>query len=463
MLMTDIAANILLTLRAGPMSAAEIAAGLRVNATTVSRQLNRLGQRVIKTGAGRSTRWYLPRPLAATQGLHMLPVYRVDLAGTVSKIAHLYAVYPAESYLVEYFREGNTDQQPETIVEWTYFESLPWWLTDMRPQGFLGRSFANQLRAKGELIDADPRTWSEDQVLSVLAAYPQDSIGNLLVGEQAYQAWLLRSETLPMSDSEAAERAESIARGEHFNSSAQGEQPKFTACRAGVECIVKFSGRVEHTAMDTVANRWADLLQVEALSSKVLNRSLPDIAADNRSFRENGRTFMASRRFDRTLPGGRVGVISLSSLDAEFVGQANQPWPVIMQALANSNVVTELALVHSKIVWAFGQLIANSDMHLGNLSVLNEVGRPYRLAPIYDMLPMHFAPTSAGDLPMQTRAIGLCSHVSKVHWELAYPMAIELWQQVVQHPGISEHFKVLAQRQLEVVQDFAAVIHRMAN
>lgn len=444
------------------MSSADIAAGLRVNATTVSRQLNQFGDRVIKSGAGRSTLWYLSRPLKALGDAHMLPIYRVDTAGSARKIAHLYLVFPANGYLVEYFRENATDGASSKGVEWAYYESLPWWLTDMRPQGFLGRSFANLLRTRGENLNADPRTWSDDEILSVLARYPQDNIGNLLIGEEAYKQWLHSAQPVSMSAAEVAEIAEAIARGEHFGSSTQGEHPKLIACLAGTECIVKFSGQVTQTAVDTVANRWADLLHVEALSSTILNQAIPGMAAINRAFQVNERTFMASQRFDRTTLGGRLGVISLSSLDAEFVGKAEQPWPVIMQALANADIVTEQALVHSKIAWAFGQLIANSDMHLGNLSVLNVRGRPYDLAPIYDMLPMHFAPTSAGDLPTQPRNINLCLQVDRVHWELAHPLALALWQQVIEHPSISDHFKILARLQLSVVKDFAAVIQRMA-
>ena len=45
-------------------------------------------------------------------------------------------------------------------------------------------------------------------------------------------------------------------------------------------------------------------------------------------------------------------------------------------------------------LWHFGQLIANEDMHEGNLSfqpaLPGEVG--LRLAPVYDMLPMMYAP-----------------------------------------------------------------------
>ncbi len=47
--------------------------------------------------------------------------------------------------------------------------------------------------------------------------------------------------------------------------------------------------------------------------------------------------------------------------------------------------------------WAFGMLIGNTDMHHGNLSfIISLHGRPYALAPAYDILPMGFAPKVGG-------------------------------------------------------------------
>lgn len=48
-----------------------------------------------------------------------------------------------------------------------------------------------------------------------------------------------------------------------------------------------------------------------------------------------------------------------------------------------------------RVQWldTFGQLIGNTDRHLGNLSVLAELdSAAFELAPVYDMLPMLFAP-----------------------------------------------------------------------
>ena len=46
----------------------------------------------------------------------------------------------------------------------------------------------------------------------------------------------------------------------------------------------------------------------------------------------------------------------------------------------------------------FGTLIGNSDMHSGNLSFVAERGRPYNLAPAYDMTPMALAPRTGGGI-----------------------------------------------------------------
>lgn len=54
----------------------------------------------------------------------------------------------------------------------------------MRPQGFLGRSFAQQHAAQLGL-PSDTALWSDDQTLLALAASGDDCVGNLLLGERA--------------------------------------------------------------------------------------------------------------------------------------------------------------------------------------------------------------------------------------------------------------------------------------
>ncbi|QTW19162.1 HipA domain-containing protein [Comamonas kerstersii] len=53
--------------------------------------------------------------------------------------------------------------------------------------------------------------------------------------------------------------------------------------------------------------------------------------------------------------------------------------------------------IRSSIWDAFRQLIANTDRHYGNVSLLWN-GKRWELAPCYDMLPMHFMPVQ-GEVP----------------------------------------------------------------
>jgi HipA-like C-terminal domain len=46
-----------------------------------------------------------------------------------------------------------------------------------------------------------------------------------------------------------------------------------------------------------------------------------------------------------------------------------------------------------RFVETFGALIANTDRHMGNLACIDRYDGRFELAPIYDMLPMRFAPT----------------------------------------------------------------------
>ena len=104
-------------------------------------------------------------------------------------------------------------------------------------------------------------------------------------------------------------------------------------------------------------------------------------------------------------------VLAFAALDAEFVGSGGN-WPVIARALWKSGVITPQAFDTACLLWAFGTLIGNTDMHSGNLSCLSEGRRPYELAPAYDMTPMAFAPTAGGGLPDRTLELTVGEQVS---------------------------------------------------
>jgi hypothetical protein len=68
------------------------------------------------------------------------------------------------------------------------FEGLPYFLQDLRPQGFLGRLFARQRAAEGQ-ADGDPDLWSDDLVVALLSDGTLDVPGDLLMGSASRLSW----------------------------------------------------------------------------------------------------------------------------------------------------------------------------------------------------------------------------------------------------------------------------------
>ena len=110
-------------------------------------------------------------------------------------------------------------------------DSLPWWLLDMRPQGFLGRAYAARY---AEMLGLPARLadWSDAQALRALTAHGLDAVGNLLLGDMARTRFLDAPPPAPILDGMKgqtyARLAREAARGDNPASSAGGEQPKFT-------------------------------------------------------------------------------------------------------------------------------------------------------------------------------------------------------------------------------------------
>jgi hypothetical protein len=150
--------------------------------------------------------------------------------------------------------------------------------------------------------------------------------------------------------------------------------------------------------------------------------------------------FLEVPRFDRIGPLGRVGVFSLRALDAEFVGAAHAPWPVVVQRLVAAGHVTPQSHAGAALLWAFGTLIGNTDMHSGNLSFISLHGRPYQLAPAYDMLPMAFAPRSGGALADTVPEANLRAEVPADLWRQALTLAQDFHARLLAHDGFSARF-----------------------
>jgi hypothetical protein len=90
---------------------------------------------------------------------------------------------------------------------------------------------------------------------------------------------------------------------------------------------------------------------------------------------------------------------SLTVVDAEFLGLGSSNWTMAGKSLAGQKLISVEDASELSMLDAFGNLIANTDRHFGNISLIpNESRDRFKLAPAYDMLPMYYRPKD-GELP----------------------------------------------------------------
>jgi hypothetical protein len=130
---------------------------------------------------------------------------------------------------------------------------------------------------------------------------------------------------------------------------------------------------------------------------------------------------------------GRIGMVSLEAFNAEFVGTADQ-WAKTAQRLQDQGRMSAADAQRLKLWDAFGQLIANTDRHYGNVSLLWN-GKRWELAPCYDMLPMRFMPVQ-GEVPVWQWDMDAVqpSAATLAVWQEARALAQQFWQHVAALP-----------------------------
>ena len=400
--MDDRSAQIREALAAGPVASESLRARLRVSRATLTRAIAQMAGDIVRIGAARATRYALRdrfRPLPE------LAVYRVSATGQIATLGTLYPVRP----------DGFVMVQTDGVS--THHEGLPWWLIDMRPQGFLGRAYA-QRHAHSLGLPADVRHWSDTDALRALLASGADPVGHLLLGEVARDHFVNAPEPPVCAPEDYPRLAAQVLGAGQTWSSAGGEQPKFCARSAAGHVLVKFSA----AEASPVSTRWRDLLLAEHLALETLQAA--GVAAARSRLQDVGtQRFLELERFDRVGLHGRRALVSLAALEGEFVGQAAAPWPVLTAQLAQRGAITPEAHAEAALLFAFGTLIGNTDMHAGNLSFVSDSGPPYALSPAYDMLPMAFSPTSGGVPRDSLAAAHLHSAVDGATWRSALALA----------------------------------------
>ncbi len=315
------------------------------------------------------------------------------------------------------------------------YEDFPYFLFDLKPQGFLGRQIAKTICAYNPEFPPDPQKWNTNHIGRYLIFNGEDTPGNIILGEQLFSS--PRQPPVPVSLSQYPQWAEKVLKGEHPGSSAGGEQPKFAVFNkeSFSHVIVKFSSQGENE----IAQRWKDILITEYYACDVLSKNgYP--APDLQLMEMEGRLFLQSRRFDRHGEFGRSSMLSLDVLDREFSGIGND-WARVVRELFNQGLVNRQDMEIVKELSCFGKLIHNSDMHLGNLSFAMEQDS-FRLLPIYDMCSMGFAPQGGEILPFEFQCIkDFNEDLTTGQMDKVQKMAFDFWEALALDPRISNGFK----------------------
>jgi len=400
----------------GEAAARELAAQLRLSQPQISRLIKAAGDRVCRIGKGRATRYALYRTIPNLGS--RLPVREIDELGSVRAHGKLHLLASDRCWLEREDGSGQT------------YEGLPPFALDMCPQGYMGREFP----AGHPDLDLPTRItdWNDDHRLIAIARRGEDCVGNLIVGDESFSQFL--SFRLP-----TVQRAEypDLARrslSEQPGSSAGGEQPKFTVFNGDRHLLVKFASGDP----SPVTRRWQELLTCEREALCVVSEAGIDSARAVTCDVDDGR-FLEVDRFDRVGERGRRAVLSLYSIACQHLGYLHDWIRAADDLLANHFIDSNDA---RNIRWldTFGQLIGNTDRHFGNLTFYESSATSYKLAPVYDMLPMAYAPqgTSLVDRPF----VPLPPRAGNFEvWSQAAGHAVNYWHRLASLQELSVEFR----------------------
>ncbi|TXH77633.1 MAG: type II toxin-antitoxin system HipA family toxin YjjJ [Lysobacteraceae bacterium] len=440
----------------GPASASALARHLDVSTPTATAAIARLGDEVLATGRGRASRYALRREVGRSG--NRWPLFRIGPDGRPERLGELHALHgdrqcwylqadrPLPLYMHGEFASG-------------FYDDLPWFLMALRPQGYLGREF---LRRYGDTINAphDLQVWQADDVLLTLFLYGTNLSGDLIIGDQAlHKAMPLaaHNKITPIERLTLYPQAAKYAdRNGPPGSSAAGEQPKFISILAHPggeleEVIVKFA-RIDPD--NAATRRWGNLLLCEEQALRLLAEH-GIASAQTEIVDVDDWRFLQSTRFDRTPQGGRIGVIALDALDAAYGGGVGNLWLPNVIELHRQGFIDADDLERIRLLDAFGRLIGNTDMHGGNLSFfVDRDSRVVRLAPVYDMLPMHYRPNESGSVHDQPFNLPVPDLGAITAWAHAATLATAYWRRCADDARIGERFRALCADNARRIDDW---------
>jgi len=123
---------------------------------------------------------------------------------------------------------------------------------------------------------------------------------------------------------------------------------------------------------------------------------------------------------------------------------------VSLKSLLELKLISEEQVFDACVLWEFGYLINNTDMHMGNLSLAME-GSLFRLLPAYDMCSMGFRPIGDEVRPFQLKIRQHHSRQNTLEQDpdaqaAVLAIAVEFWERVAADKRISDDFRAFLSR-----------------
>ena len=418
------------SLSSGPTTAAQLQRLTGKSQPTVSRALHALGARVVALGAGKATRYGLARQIRGAAGQQ--PLWWTSASGELTRWGTLSFLAP------------DTVHVAAPGIDSLVHGELPWFLSPLQPQGYLGREWGRRLG-----LERDPAQWSLEEILHA-ALRIEDAPGAISIGEPMGEF----VPEVPVNLQSRARHYDGLAadvasRG-RAGSSAGGEQAKFlTGLASGERVLVKFTP----PRGTPFGERWHDLLHAEALALQVLGEHGVSVASA-RIVESPQRTYLESTRFDRMPPSGlgRRHVVTLDAVHRAFVHGARENWAATCDALALQRRLDPLDARAARALLTFGRLIGNTDMHFGNLSLWADdpAQARFALAPLCDMLPMRWRPDGFHGMqdcaPFEVPPPGADGATPRAGAPAESPRTVAqtYWRRAAMHAAFSPEFRAVA-------------------
>lgn len=429
--------------RVGTASGRDLVRLLDISPATLSRTVRAAGPRVCRMGRRRGAMYALRRALPDLPW--RIPVMRVSPDGSIAREGELSPLEDGRHWF-----EGDSGRG-------VLYEGTPPFVADMQPQGYLGAAFA---RWHADLpLPTRLQDWNDDHRLVALARRGEDMIGNLVVGDESLERlWQQRHAGIePVADEDYPECARAAA-DRPAGSSIGGEGPKFLAFGEARQAhvLVKFTSG----SGDEGEKRWRDLLAAEAIALETLADHGVEVPP-HRLLDRGGRRFLELARYDRSGEYGRIGVLSMAALDAQYVG-LGRGWSEVARELVGQRFLDRADAERIRWLDTFGALIGNSDRHLGNISFYtpcpaNPETGGLALAPAYDMLPMTFAPAEGRTrpAPFVPRPPG-AEEIDL--WPSAAAAAADYWARIATSQSVTPAFRQLARDAGEALERLRAQV-----